>query len=164
MGCYSRQSVDCGQEAGGPGTGNERFRWGRRAGCGARGWLEWGLLEKASVSHSSRPPALIRALRTAVEEVDTNREKGLHSCGWTTLRISMLHLHSRHGRGIWGWPWMEFSVHHRSTHSPRAKTQQPQKGQWKVGTGQKGVRAHSSRGVKQGHGTSCVVGDRNTPR
>ena len=47
---------------------------------------------------------------------------------------------------------------------PRAKTQQPQKGQWKLGTGQEGVRAHSSRGVMQGHGTSCVVGDRNTPR
>lgn len=44
--------------------------------------------------------ALIRALRTAVEEVDINREEGLHSCGWTTLTIGTLRLHSRHGRRI----------------------------------------------------------------
>lgn len=59
---------------------------------------------------------------------------------------------------------MEFSVHHRSTHYPRAETQQPQKGQWKLGTGQEWVGPLPHRGVKQEHGTSCVVGGRNTLR
>ena len=44
--------------------------------------------------------ALGEALQTAVEEVDPNREEGLHSCGYTSLRNSVLRLCGGDGRGI----------------------------------------------------------------